>query len=361
MKRTFLTLATLLVCAGAQAQMSTAATIQKYAAKTMPRCPGGSLTVEPVTGVAPANFTVYTATLRSTDQYCGSKKYLLYSPKTQQVLVGQIIPIPKDGRPANVRIAAEASKLLGKQMMANVAPFPLPDGLKSVSIIRQTPYGPFSYNGYLDASEEYLIVASRGKLGTEPADSLRELLNVKSTAVRRGNGAAKVEILELSDFQCPTCAMAHEKIEPIIQKNLGKLSYGRIDLPLFEHHEWAVPAAMAARAIQKVAPTKYWAYVDYVFKHQEEIGKQDFDKFIKDYCQDHDIDWAAVQKIYASKAERQALLEQVSRAFAAGIASTPTFIVNGQVMGFGPEGTYTIESIKSALGISATPAKSGSK
>jgi protein-disulfide isomerase len=361
MKRTLLTLATLLVCAGAQAQMSSAAAIRTYAGKTMPRCPGGTLTVEPASGAGPANFNVYTATLRSTDQYCGAKKYVLHSPKTHQVLVGSVIPIPKNGQPANVRIAAEASKLLGKQMMANVAPFPLPDGLKAVSIIRQTPYGPFSYSGYLDASEEYLIVAQRGNLNTEPAHSLRELLNVSKTAVRRGNGAAKVEILELSDFQCPTCAMAHEKIEPIIQKNLGKVSYGRIDLPLFEHHEWAVPAAMGARAIQRVDSTKYWAYVDYVFKHQEEIGKQNFDKFIQEYCKDHDIDWAAVQKIYASKSERQALLEQVSRAFAAGIASTPTFIVNGQVMGFGPEGTFTIESIKSALGIASAPAKSGSK
>ena len=53
--------------------------------------------------------------------------------------------------------------------------------------------------------------------------------------------------------------------------------------------------------------------------------------------------------------ERQALLDQVSRAFAVGVASTPTFIVNGQIMGFGPEGTFTIESIKTAIG--APPAK----
>ena len=60
------------------------------------------------------------------------------------------------------------------------------------------------------------------------------------------------------------------------------------------------------------------------------------------------------QKIYSSKTERQALLDQVSRAFAAGIASTPTFIVNGQIMGFGPDGAFTIDAIKSAVG-AATP------
>ena len=353
MKRTLLALATLFLCAAAQAQMSSAAAIKNYAAKVMPRCPGATLTVEPMPGPGPKNFNVYNVVVRSSDQYCGGKKYLLHSPKTNQVLAGSLLPIPKDGRAANVRIAAEATRLLGKQMMATVSPFPLPDGIKNVNITRQTPYGPFSYTGFLDASEEYLIIAARGNLLTEPAQSLRETLKAATAAARRGNGAAKVEILELSDFQCPTCAMAHEKIEPIIQKNLGKVNYGRIDLPLFEHHEWAVPAAMGARAIQQVAPAKYWAYVDHVFKNQEAIGKQNFDKWLQDYCEDNEISWPAVVKIYASKAERQALLEQVSRAFAVGIASTPTFIVNGQVMGFGPEGTFTIESIKSALGVAA--------
>jgi hypothetical protein len=79
-------------------------------------------------------------------------------------------------------------------------------------------------------------------------------------------------------------------------KNLGKMNYVRIDLPLFEHHEWSVPAAMGARAIQRVAPTKYWQYVDYVFKNQEVIGKRKFDEVFKEFAEDHDLDWAALQQ-----------------------------------------------------------------
>ena len=45
------------------------------------------------------------------------------------------------------------------------------------------------------------------------------------------------------------------------------------------------------------------------------------------------------------------LLDQVSRAFSVGIASTPTYIVNGQIMGFGPEGKFTEKAIKDALGV----------
>lgn len=357
MKRALLAVTLLAFSSAAYAQLlDPTAPLKSYAEKALPRCPGSSMQFETLPP-GPTNFNVYGVTLRSSDQYCGTQKYLLYSPTTQQILIGTVIPLPKDNRPSNVRISETAGKLLTKQVMANIAPFPLPDGLKAVSIVRQTPFGPFSYNGFLDKSEQYLIVGSRGSLKTNPAKSLRETLGIAS-AMRRGNASSKVEILELSDFQCPTCANAHQKIEPIIAKNLSKINYIRLDLPLFEHHEWSVPAAMGARAIQRVAPAKYWQYVDYVFKNQEEIGKRQFDSVLKDYCEDHDIPWPAVQKIYASKSERQALLDQVSRAFGVGIASTPTFIINGQIMGFGPEGTFTMDAIKSAIGL---PTSSASK
>ncbi len=361
MKRVLLAVS-LLVCTAAHAQrLDPNAALKNYAAKLLPRCPGGTLTLEQVEG-GPANFVAYVAQVRSSDKYCGTQKYLLHSPKTQQILLGSVIPLPMDGRPTTDRIASHASEALGKQVRVTIAPFPLPDGLKSVAITRDTPYGTFNYAAFVDQKEQFLIVGARGSLTTDPAKTLRDTLGVGSGA-RRGTATSKVEVLELSDFQCPTCARAHENIEPIIKQNLGKMNYVRIDLPLFEHHEWAVPAAMGARALQRVAPSKYWAYVDYIFKNQEMIGKRKFDEVWKEYLEDNDIDAAAVNKIYNSKTERQALLDQVSRAFSVGIASTPTFIVNGQIMGFGPDGQFTIDSIKSAVGSAkaAAPAKKSGK
>lgn len=363
MKRTLLSLALLLVCSSlfAQGRIDDTATLRAYTAKMLPRCPGGALTLEPIQQAGPTGFRVYAATLRSSDEYCGTQKFVLHSPKSGQVLIGTVIPLPEDNRPTATRVAVKATELLSKQMKATVAPFPLPDGIKAVTLTRDTEYGPFAYHGFVDASERFLIVGTRGSLQTDPAKALRDSIGVAS-GVRRGNAAAKVEIIELSDFQCPTCARAHDKIEPIIQKNLAKVNYIRIDLPLFEHHEWAILAALGGKAVQKVAPNKYWQYVDTVFKSQELIGKQTFAKWFPQWLEDNDLNAAAIDKIYKSTAERKAMLEQVSRAFDLGVNSTPTFIINGQIMGFGPEGTFTIESIKNALGTAsnapaAKPAK----
>jgi protein-disulfide isomerase len=353
MKRAILALTLLAVSAAAHAQARVSdanPALKNYVAKVLPRCPAGVLTLEAMSTEGPVNFKPYVATLRSSDQYCGTQKYVLQSPKSGQVVVGTVIPLPNDKRPTNVRVTEEATRLIGKQLTATIAPFPLPDGLKAVTINRATPWGPFAYNGFIDASEQFLIVGFRGNLNADPTKALREALNTTAGA-RRGNAASKVEIIEISDFQCPTCARAHEKIEPLLSKNLSKINYIRLDLPLFEHHEWALSAALGARALQKVAPAKYWSYVDYVFRNQEIIGKRKIDDVVKDWMEDNDVDWNAVAKIYNSKAERQAILDQVSRAFAVGVVATPTFIVNGQIMGFGPDGSFTFDAISNAIGV----------
>jgi len=360
MKRTLFALTLLAVSSVAHAQARVAdpnAALKNYVARVLPRCPAGVLTMEAMRPQnAPANFTPYVATLRSSDQYCGSQKYVLYSPKSQQILVGTVIPLPNDKRPTPVRVTEEATRLIGKPVTATVAPFPLPDGLKAVNITRQTAWGSFGYSGYVDATEQFLIVGFRGLLTADPTKALKDAINVGGGA-RRGNAASKVEIIEISDFQCPTCARAHEKIEPLLARNLNKIHYIRLDLPLFEHHDWAVAAALGARALQRVAPTKYWSYVDYVFKNQEAIGKRKIDDVVREWMEDNDVDWAAVSKIYNSRAERQAVLDQVSRAFAVGIVATPTFIVNGQIMGFGPDGSFTFDAINNALGVKPAAAK----
>ena len=346
--------------ASAQAYVDTAA-LKAYVTKALTRCPASEITMEPVPAQAqgPAGFRIYTVTQKSSDQYCGGQKLLLYSPTSQQTVLGSVFLLPADSRPLELRVAEQATQLLKKQMTATIAPFPLPDGLRSVSINKQTEHGPFSYHGFVDQSQRFLIVGARGALNSDPGKTLLDSLGVGSGA-RRGAKTPKVDIVELSDFQCPTCARAHKKVEPIVKANLDKIRYTRLDLPLFEHHEWSIPAALGARAIQRIAPAKYWTYVDYIFENQEQIGKMKFDDVIRNFSEDNDIPWAAIEPIYRSRSERLALLEQVSRAFDSGIVSTPTFIVNGQIMGFGPEGSFTIESIKNALGTSS-PKSTASK
>lgn len=350
MRKLLIALPLTFLCAAVQAAPADMAALRAYALRALPKCPGAVVTIEPVGQQGPINFSAFDVRLKSSDEGCSTRRFMLYSPASQQVIIGTIMLLPADGRPADARITEHATKLLNAQVSATVAPFPLQDGIKAVVITKQTQYGPFAYHAYVDASERFLIVGTRGTLRTDPGASLREALNTRS-GVRRGNPKAKVEIIELSDFECPTCGRMHKKVEPLIVKNLNKINYTRLDLPLFEHHEWAIAAALGAHAVQKVAPAKYWKYVDYIYANQETIGKMAFDKVIQEWCEDNDVPWAKVKPLYQSTAERQAILELVSRAFDAGINATPTYIVNGQVLGFAKEGDFIVGEIKAALGV----------
>ena len=309
-----------------------------------------------MTREGPVGFIPYVLSMTSADKTCGRQNYLLYSPSTQQVIIGTVFALPADNRPPEMRIAEAATQLMKQAMTATVSQLLLPDRIREVSMTKQTTYGPFSYHAFLDASEHFLIIGSRGMLSVSPEQNLESSLGLNA-AVRRGNRKARVEIIEMSDFQCPTCGRAHKQIEPLISKHLSKINYARLDLPLFEHHQWSLPAALGARSIQKVAPMQYWAYVNFIFGNQEAIDKtasenpQAFDKVLQNFCEDRDLDWKAVEKIYRSPAERTALLEQVSRAFDNGIVSTPTYIINGQIMGYGADGKFTIAAIKQAIGV----------
>ena len=330
------------------------AALEAYAKNALPRCPDTTVTVTPLSAPAPAGFMDFEVDATGKDPSCSTKKHLLYSPSSGQVIIGNVVTLPSDPRPLNPRLSDYASQVMKKDVVATVMPFPLPDGLKVATLTKQTDYGPFSYHVLLDASERFMIIGMRGKLSDNPGKTLLDSIGLND-AVRRGNDKGKIEIVEMSDFECPACGTAHKTIWPTIEKNLSKISFVRLDLPLFEHHEWALPAAMGARAIQRVAPAKYWEYVDFMFGNQETIGKQPFDQVLKNWVEDHDIQWSKVEPIYHSQTEQQALLQQVERAFDSGINSTPTFVLNGRVLSFGPEGSWALASIKSALGQS-TPA-----
>src|SRR5215212_6755997 len=158
MKKLILTLSAIFVAVSVHAAPPPVdyAALKSWVSKAMPRCPGSTFSLETVDQPGPLNFSVYVAKVTSSDQYCSTQKYVLYSPVTQQILIGSIILLPMDNRPVQLRVSQQATELLKQQITATVAPFPLPDGLKTVSMTRTTNYGPFSYHGFIDASEHFL-------------------------------------------------------------------------------------------------------------------------------------------------------------------------------------------------------------
>lgn len=332
-----------------------------YVRRSLSSCPGNNVKLETSGEIAPAGFTRYLAQQSSTDPRCGRRADVLVHKPTGSVIIGDVFPLPIDPRRVEARVSDLAGRILRKQVQVTVDSKSFPDGTRRANVITGTKYGPFAFGGYVDQSNRFFIVGRRGNLKTDPGKSLLESLQV-STGAHMGTKGAPITIVELSDLQCPTCRRAHDSFEQFLKRHASKISYTRLDLPLFESHDWTMPAALAARAIWKVAPEKYWSFIDYIFDHQQEISAASVSDVIRDWVEGNGISMAKFEPVWKAEREVKALLEHTGRVYDNSISSTPTFIVNGQVVAYGGDGEYLRAHLESLLAsASKPPAKPAAK
>ena len=88
----------------------------------------------------------------------------------------------------------------------------------------------------------------------------------------RGAATAKVEIISFDDLQCPYCGMLNSELLPQTMnryKGLVKIVYKDYPLP---GHPWAMRAAVDANCLASQSGAAYWAYVDFVHSHGQDIS-----------------------------------------------------------------------------------------
>ena len=152
-----------------------------------------------------------------------------------------------------------------------------------------------------------------------------------------GSPDAKVLMIEFGDYQCPTCRMFWKDVEPRLKKeyiDTGKVKLVFRDFPLMQSHPEALLAAMAVNCAgdQK----KYWEFHDKVFREQYNKG-DDVIRLkpadLKKWARDIKLDPAAFDQCLDSEKYKNEVLKDEADGEAAGVQGTPTFFINGHVMG----------------------------
>ncbi|MGC9222849.1 MAG: DsbA family protein [Terracidiphilus sp.] len=160
----------------------------------------------------------------------------------------------------------------------------------------------------------------------------------------RGNPSAKVTVVNFDDLECPFCARMHEELFPLTMdhyKNLVRFVY--IDDPLTEIHPWAMHAAVDANCLAAQSGSAYWAYVDYVHTHGEEVGGEDrnlsksfaaLDRIARQEATVDKLDQNALNACIAKQDETR-IKAFMSLAESLQIDGTPAIFVNGERVGGG--------------------------
>jgi protein-disulfide isomerase len=155
----------------------------------------------------------------------------------------------------------------------------------------------------------------------------------------RGNPAARVTVVNFDDLECPYCARMHQELFPVTMdhyKNLVRFVYK--DDPLTDLHPWAMHAAVDANCMAAQSDTVYWAYVDYLHAHGEEVSGDQrdpnksfatLDRIARQEATVNKLDETALNDCIAKQDETQ-IKASMKLAETLGVDGTPVVYVNGE-------------------------------
>lgn len=152
-----------------------------------------------------------------------------------------------------------------------------------------------------------------------------------------GNSDAAVKVVEFSDFQCPACRSASSYPQRLINDFGDSISFEYKHFPL-SFHQYAFKAAEAAECANDQG--EFWEYAHVLFQNQPELSVRN----LKRYAKELGLDTSSFSACLGSDAKRAVVEGNLREGYAANIKGTPTFFVNGKMMG-----SFQYESIKSEI------------
>jgi protein-disulfide isomerase len=139
----------------------------------------------------------------------------------------------------------------------------------------------------------------------------------------KGDRAAKVAVIEFSDFQCPFCGRYTKEILPQLDTEYvqtGKVKYVFRDFPL-EFHKNAFKAAEAAQCAG--AQGKFWEMHDRLFSSQTALAPED----LVGHAKAIGLQETEFQQCLDSGRFAAQIKKDIAEGGTVGVSGTPTFLV----------------------------------
>jgi len=203
-------------------------------------------------------------------------------------------------------------------------------------------------------SPEKVPAAAAAAVGAKPGPEIA----AADQARIQGKATAAIWVVEVSDFQCPFCKMWHDSTYAILKREYvdpGKVRLAYINFPLGKHQN-AMPAAEAAMCA--AVQDKFWAMQDALFDSQQQWETMsDASPVFASLAARAGVDVAKMKACVASGMIKPLIDADVERARTAGVNSTPTFIIGGEMI----EGAQPMSVFRQAIDAALAAAASGSK
>jgi protein-disulfide isomerase len=166
-----------------------------------------------------------------------------------------------------------------------------------------------------------------------------------------GGSSAPVTIIEFSDFQCPFCRAAENRLHEVRQRYGDRVSLVYMDFPL-GFHPHAMDAARAARCAGHQG--KFWQFHDALFLDQKKLDPDN----LKQTAAKVGLDQGKFNSCFASNKYDTGIRKDMAEGTSLGVTGTPTFFINGrELLGAQPASKFN-EVIDEELARANAPANS---
>jgi protein-disulfide isomerase len=143
--------------------------------------------------------------------------------------------------------------------------------------------------------------------------------------LRRGPKAAKVTIVEFSDFQCPFCKRSEPTVKGLLDKYPKDVALVWMNQPL-SFHDKAMDAATALQAAARQNADKAWKLHDKMYDNNTALSRADIEK----YAGEVGLDVAKFKKTWDDPKIKEEVENDQKVANQVGATGTPTFFINGR-------------------------------
>ena len=233
-----------------------------------------------------------------------------------------------------------------KVNLGPVTPADIPDLLKipvSVDHAGQNEKGTV----YVTKDARFMFRGEIRDMTKNPfADNLAKITTADSPST--GPTAAKLTVVEFSDFECPHCQEAFGILKEI-EPEFPQVRWVFKNFPLEQLHPWAMSAALAGRCVYKSSNAAFLKFQDSVFTNQSAITPDNAWDMLTQYAVAAGLPAAAeasadaLHSCMTDPGTKSAVEADIAEGKALEVESTPTFFINGRP--FQPSDKASFEQI----------------
>ncbi len=171
------------------------------------------------------------------------------------------------------------------------------------------------------------VYVARFFVGYTSAVTSLERASIKS----KGNPHASLKIIEYIDYECEACAQGSKLLHDFIEQFPSRVFIKVKHFPLIESHRHALKGAQYAECAAREG--KFWEYHELLLEEQSFWRTMDNPKeLFAELALDVGMERSEVEACVGSNEIRIAVLAERAEGESMGVASTPTYFINGKMI-----------------------------